>query len=275
MRGGLAGGLEVAEAGDFDEWTPENAGEAVFDEEVPDAVGFFVEAGHSEVGKDGAGLFRAAVPDGAEGEEGAVAPFITGGKLLGGHFGGTEDDMGGVIAAPIAVEEAVFGFELAEERSAWVGSEDVKGGALETVGFDPGNGAFENFGPIGIETENKAAVDLDAVIVQEADAAGVIFGARGAFARGVQVFIAKALEANENAGAARKSHGAHDFGMIRDIEGDGGAPDFVEGFKGVAEFEEVFGPGAEIVIDENGVGLAVLRELGNDLFHVAHFVGHV
>jgi hypothetical protein len=36
----------------------------------------------------------------------------------------------------------------------------VEGGTLQAVGFDPLRGGDENVGPIVIETEHEAAVDL-------------------------------------------------------------------------------------------------------------------
>ena len=56
---------------------------------------------------------------------------------------------------------------------------------------------------------------------------------------------------------------------------DGGAPDHAERPQRAAELAQVVGPRAEIVVDEDGVGLAVGRELGDDLLDVAHPIGHV
>ena len=64
----------MPETGPFNEWAPDPGGEVVLDEEVPEAIRFFIEVAHGEIRRDGAELARSAAPNGAMRKESAVSP---------------------------------------------------------------------------------------------------------------------------------------------------------------------------------------------------------
>src|SRR6266550_7612832 len=61
--GEMAAELQVAPASELDERSPDGAGQAPPDQEVPEPVRALVEIGHRQVRRDGAPVARAAVPD--------------------------------------------------------------------------------------------------------------------------------------------------------------------------------------------------------------------
>ena len=67
-------------------------------------------------------------------------------------------------------------------------------------------GPLEDVGPVVVEAEHEAAVHLDAVVVQQLDAAGVVVGARRLLAGVGEVVVGERLEADEHAGAAGQRH---------------------------------------------------------------------
>jgi len=100
------------------------------------------------------------------------------------------------------VEEPVFRLHLPEERRARVRRQYMKGGALEARGIDPLGERREDVPPIAVEADDEAAVYLDAVVVEDADAAFVILGTRRALAGGDEVLVVEGLESDEHSGAA-------------------------------------------------------------------------
>ena len=62
--------------------------------------------------------------------------------------------------------------------------------------------------------------------------------------------------------------------IVGHVDRDGGAPDLLQRPQRLAQLAQVVAVGAEIVVDEDGVGLAVGRELGGDLLRVAHPIRH-
>ena len=264
----------MAKAGEFDEGPPGGVDEMVLDEEAPDAIGTLVEVGHGEVGSDGVPIVRTAAPNGGVGKETLIDPGVTELQLFGGHVFGAKDGVSGVVEIPIAMQDAAGCFHLAEERSGRVGSEDVEGGALEAVFFDPLSGGGEDVFAVVVESKNERTIHLNAVVVQQANATGIL-GSLGSFLAGIgEILIGKGFETDEDTGAAGKGHGTDDGWVVGDIDADGGAPDFVDGLQGAAESAEVFGVGAEIVVDKNAVGLGVGEELVRDLLGIAHAIGH-
>src|SRR5207253_797252 len=87
-----------------------------------------------------------------------------------------------VLQAP-ADQQAPLRLHLPVERRGRVRREDVEGGAFQAVGLDPLRRRGEDAPVVVVEAEHEAAVDLDAVVVQDAHAPGVVLGARGALSR--------------------------------------------------------------------------------------------
>ena len=125
-----------------------------------------------------------------------------------------------------------------------------------------------------IEAEDERSVHLNAVVVQDAHAARVVGGLRRLFVRVGEVVVGERFEADEDAGASGQRHVADQAGIVGDVDGDGGAPDFVERAQRGAERVQVVAARAEIVVDEHRVGLAIFLKLGSDLVRMAHAVGH-
>ena len=126
-----------------------------------------------------------------------------------------------------------------------------------------------------VEPEDKATVHLDAVVVQDADPPGIVGRPRTLLSALHDVLGVQRLEADEDAGAAGQGHFAHEGRVIGHVDRDRGAPDFFQGPQGSAQPPQVFGPGAEVVVHEHAVRLAVGGELGHDLLRVANQIGHV
>src|SRR5438067_1645130 len=124
-----------------------------------------------------------------------IAPGVTLLKFIGGHMARLEDDMGGVVQRPVFMQESALLFHLAEKWSSRVGSEYVEGSAFEPIGFDPLDGGLENILAVVIEAEDEAAVYLNAVIVKDADAAGIILGARSALMRIGEILVLQRFKA--------------------------------------------------------------------------------
>lgn len=264
----------MAEAGEFDEGAPDGVDEMMLDEEAPEAIGTFVEIRHGEIGRDGAKVGGAASPDGSVGEEALINPGVAFFEFFGRHIFRAEDGVGRVVERPIAMEQAAFGFHLTKKRRGGIRSENVEGSAFETIGFDPVGGASEDVFVVVVEAEDEGAVHLNAVVVKQAYAAGVVGGFGSFFAGFGEILVGERFQADEDAGASGESHGANQRRIVGDVNGDGGAPDFLERTQREAKFAEISAIGAEIVVHEDGVGLAVGGEFFGDLLGFAHAVGH-
>ena len=88
-----------------------------------------------------------------------------------------------VVFAPIPMQEATFPLHLPKKRRARIRRQYVKSRAFEAIGFNPVRGPFENRFVVAIEAEHETAVHLDSVVMKDADAPRLIFGARRAFVR--------------------------------------------------------------------------------------------
>src|SRR5678816_1218611 len=107
-------------------------------------------------------------------EQPLVDPPIASLKLFRSHVLRPEDGMARVIQGPVAMQDAAFRFHLAKQRGRRIWSEDVEGGALQTILFNPLRCVRENIFAIVIETEDERAVHLDAVVVENAHTAGIL-----------------------------------------------------------------------------------------------------
>ncbi len=139
-----------------------------------------------------------------------------------------ENDVRGVVFLPIALQQTAFRFHLPKQRRAGIWRENVKSGALHPVRFDPLHECGERVLAVVIEAHHETAVYLNAVLVKEADAPGVILRARRAFAGVHEILVGERLEADKYAGAASQRHLPHQRGILRDIERNRRAPDSFE-----------------------------------------------
>ena len=147
-------------------------------------------------------------------------------------------------------------------------------GALQPGRLDPGDRPLEDVAPIVVEAQHEAAVDLDAVVVQDRHPPRVVLRARGLLVRLDEVLARQRLEPDEDPRAARQRHLADQRRVVGHVDRHGGAPDHVQRPQGPAELPQVLRPGAEVVVDEDAVGLPVAAELGDDLLDVPDLVGH-
>ena len=139
-------------------------------------------------------------------EEALVAPGVAGRELIRDHVLGPEDHVRRVIARPVLVQQAPLALHPIEERRSRIGGQDVERGALEPVVFHPRRRPLEDVGTVVVETEDEARVHLDAVVVQERDAARVVIGPRALLARLFDVLRLERLEADEDARAPGEGH---------------------------------------------------------------------
>ena len=102
----------------------------------------------------------------------------------------------------------------------------------------------------------------------------VVRRARRLLARLDEVLAGQRLEADEDPRAAGQRHLADQRRVVGHVDRDGGAPDDLERPQGAAELPQVLRPRAEVVVDEDAVGLPVGAELGDHLLDVPDLVGH-
>ncbi len=101
--------------------------------------------------------------------------------------------------------------------------------------LDPLDRQVEDVRPVVVEAEHEAAVDLDAVVVEQGDPARVLPGRRRPLAGLPEVRGVQRLETDEHPGAPRPGHLPDQRGVVGDVEGDCGAPDHLERLEGSAE----------------------------------------
>ncbi len=179
-----------------------------------------------------------------------------------------------VVEAPVAVEEPPLGLHPPEERRAGIRRQDVERRALEPVRLDPRDGPVEDVGAVVVEAEDEAAVHLDAVVVEDPDAPRVVGGGRRLLPGVGEVRVGERLEADEDARAAGERHLPHEARVVGHVDGDGRAPDPLERRERPAEAAQVLRVRAEVVVDEDGVGLARREPLGHDLRRLLHAPRH-
>src|ERR1700681_273992 len=141
----------------------------------------------------------------------------------------------------------------------------MKRGALQTVFLHPLGSAREDVLAVVIETQHERTIDLDSVVVQNPNAAGVLGRFRSFLAGVGQILVGERLETHKYAGAASQGHGSNQTRIVGDVDGDSRAPNLLERSKSVAKRAQVFAPRSQIVVDEDGVRLAVLQEFRGDL----------
>src|SRR5262249_43948942 len=126
-----------------------------------------------------------------------------------------------------------------------------------------------------IETEDKAAVDLDAVLTQDRYPAGVILRPRGFLPRRCQVIVRERLKSDKDPSAARQGHRTHQGRVVGYVERHGRPPDFLQRLQGTTQLPQVGGLGSEVIVNKDRIGLTVLLKLVHDLLHIAYQIGHV
>ena len=110
--------------------------------------------------------------------------------------------------------------------------------------------------------------------MQNTHAAGVIGRLGRLLARVGQVLVGEGFKTHKNARASGKCHGANQAGIVGDVEGYRGAPNFVQRLQRRAQLAQVVGARAQIIVDENCVRLPVGLKLRRDLRGLARPVGH-
>src|SRR5215469_7718945 len=100
----------------------------------------------------------------------------------------------------------------------------MKGGALQTIPFDPLGGARENVLAIVIKAQNERSVYLNAVVMEDSHSPCVIGGLRGFLVRVGQVFVGEGFETDEDTGTASEGHIANQARIVGNVDGHRGAP---------------------------------------------------
>src|SRR5689334_8856991 len=107
------------------------------------------------------------------------------------------------------MEQPSFTLHLCEQRRGGVWGENVKRGTFQPVPFDPFGRALENVRAIVIEAENKTAVHLNAVVVKDGHAPGIVIRPWTLFARIRDIAAVQRFESDENSRAAGQRHRAN------------------------------------------------------------------
>src|SRR5438874_8404869 len=114
-----------------------------------------------------------------------------------------KDDMSRVVKLPLFVQNPALGSQLSKEGRARIRRQDMKSRAFQPVFLDPLCRSFEHVRAVLIETENKTAVHLDAVVVKNRHPPRVVLRPRRFLPRGLKVSVGQRLESNKDTGAAR------------------------------------------------------------------------
>ena len=133
--------------------------------------------------------------------------------------------MSRVVEIPVSVQQASLPFQLAEKWRARIGGQNVKGRALQSMLFHPVDGSFEYLRAIMIEAEDKAAVDLNPMIVKQVDSTPVLTGKGTFLACFPNVVRTERLESYEDSGTPGERHFPDQTGVVRDVDADGRTPD--------------------------------------------------
>ena len=97
---------------------------------------------------------------------------------------------------------------------------------------------------------------------------------RRAFAGVRKILVGERFKSDEHAGAAGQGHFPHQRRIIGEIECYRRAPDFFRRPQGAAKLAQIIAPGAEIVVYEHGVRLAVSIQLPANVLRLAHAIRH-
>src|SRR5262245_1906018 len=82
--------------------------------------------------------------------------------------------MAGVVAVPVAVQDAVLGRHPGMQGGVGVWREDVEGGRFYALADGPLDGPVEYVRAVVVHSEDEAGVDHDAQVVESADCRVVI-----------------------------------------------------------------------------------------------------
>src|SRR5688572_3667291 len=87
--------------GPVHQWRPNRVDQSMFDQEMPETIGTFVEIRHREVRRHGRVVRRPTTPDGGGRKQPPIQPVITLRQFLRGHVLRLKDHMRSVILRPI------------------------------------------------------------------------------------------------------------------------------------------------------------------------------
>ena len=126
-----------------------------------------------------------------------------------------------------------------------------------------------------VESKHEAAIHLDSIAMQDFDTPCVVVRARAFLVRGGDVFILQRFETDKHARTPRSAISrTSDGSSVTSIE-MARAPNLFQRPKCPAKAKQVFGPRAEIVVDEHAVGLAIGAKYLDDLLDIAHEIRHM
>src|ERR1041385_68794 len=111
----------------LDQRSPDCPGEAVTDQQMPEAVRALVEITHREIRQHCSAVARPALPDGCVREQLVVAPRVAAIELLAAHVLRLENDVRSVVLVPVSMQDAPLRVELAEQRRTRVRRQNVEG----------------------------------------------------------------------------------------------------------------------------------------------------
>src|SRR5271157_5787664 len=172
------------------------------------------------------------------------------------------------------MQDSSLSFHVAKQRCRRIWRQDGERCAFEAVLFNPLGGAGKNVLAVMVKAENERPVHLDAVVVQDAHPTRVVGGLWRFFMRVGEIVVGKRFEADEHAGASGQRHVPNEAGIVGDVDGYGRAPNLVEWAQRGTQRMQVIVARAQVVVNEDRVGLAVFLELGSDLLGMAHAIRH-
>ena len=223
---------------------------------MPEPVRSLVEIRHRQVGRHGApvGAGGAARSSACE-KSRSVAPRVTLLQLLRRMCFGRKTACAVSYSAQSRCRAAPpppsGGTAACPDRASGCGTWRTPGGRL-----DPGDRPLEHVRPIVVEAQDEAAVDLDAVVVQDRDAPRIVRRARRLLARLDQVLVRRATRSRRRPPCSRPAPSRGPAtGSSVDVDRHRRAPDLLQRPQGPAERAQVLGPRAEVVVDEDAVGL--------------------
>lgn len=187
------------------------------------------------------------------------------------------DDVGGAVhvVAGGFTEEAAFAFHAGVEGGAGRGLEDADHGHDDAAFLDEIDLPLEDARGVGVEADDEAALNLEAVLLDGFDAGYEVAATVLDFVALGEAFLGGGFEADEDGVEAGLVQHVHEGGIVGEVDGGFGvegeaffaAPPGDEG--GEQFFEEVAFVADEVVIDEeDGVAPAALVEgieFGDDL----------
>src|SRR4051794_35781145 len=156
--------------------------------------------------------------------EAPVRPPVPLLQLPRGQPCGFEDDLPGVVAVPVVVEEPARVAHAVVQARAGIGGEDVEGGGLHPVPDRPLDRTVEDARVVVVHPEHEAAVDHDAEVVQAADHRRVVAVDVLPLALVEEIGAVDGLEADEQAAQARLHRLLQQAGPQDGLHRAGGLP---------------------------------------------------